>query len=237
LRAAPAVFQLKVRVALAHYERSTRYDLARIETTAQPDGSGYMLRGVKSVVPDGPSADKLIVSARLDEGGASGLFLVDTQLPGVEVYGYRLLDDTRAADVVLNGVRVDESALLLGPDRSLQILEEAIDRLILARVAESLGAMETVLEISNEYVKARAQYGQPLAKFQATQHRLAEMFVEVQETRSVLYCGLAHIDAGVAEETGVCAPHVTDTGWPKRAGRSHSKSLPAPEPARATRSI
>jgi alkylation response protein AidB-like acyl-CoA dehydrogenase len=190
-----ALAEAKVRVALAHGECSARYDLGRVATSAKREGAGYVLRGVKSLVLDGPSADKLIVSARLDEGGAFALFLVDRKQPGVEVSAYRLLDDTRAADVVLNGVRVGESALLVGAGRSLQVLDEAMDRLILARVAESLGGMEAVLEITNEYVKSRAQFGQPLAKFQATQHRLAEMFVEVQETRSILYCGLAHIDA------------------------------------------
>jgi alkylation response protein AidB-like acyl-CoA dehydrogenase len=188
----------KTRVALAHSEAAARYDLAAVETTARRDGTGYRLSGVKTLALDAPSADKLIVSARVDTG-AIGLFLVDRATPGLVFDAYRLLDDTRAADVVLRDVPVASAAVLLADEgRALEVLEEALDRLILARVAESLGAMEAVLEISSEYVKSRVQFGQPLGKFQATQHRLAEMFVEVQETRSILYCGLAHIEATAA---------------------------------------
>jgi alkylation response protein AidB-like acyl-CoA dehydrogenase len=153
---------------------------------------------VKSLVLDGPSADKLIISARLD--GNIVLFLLDRAHPGVHVHGYRLIDDTRAADVVLDDVRVEPASVLTAMEgAALEVLEEALDRFILAKVAESLGAMETVLELTSEYVKSRSQFGQPLSKFQATQHRLAEMFVEAQALRSILYCGLANIEASVPE--------------------------------------
>jgi len=182
----------KARVALAHSEPQTRYALDDIRTTAQPGDGGYVLRGTKFLVLDGPSADKLIVSAQL--AGSIALFLLDRGTPGVKLYPYRLLDDTFAADIVLDDVRVT-TAELLTRSNVVAILEEARDRFILAKVAETLGGMERVLQITGEYVRSRSQFGQPLFKFQATQHRLAEMFVEVQETRSILYCGLAHIDS------------------------------------------
>ena len=180
------------RVALAHTEQHNRYELDDVRTVAEQDRNGYSLRGTKLLVSDGPSADKLIVSAQL--AGSAALFLLDRHSPGVKLYPYRLLDDTFAADVVLQDVRVTD-ADLLARSNVTAILEEARDRFILAKVAEALGGMERVLEITGEYVRSRSQFGQPLLKFQATQHRLAEMFVEVQETRSILYCGLAHIDA------------------------------------------
>jgi alkylation response protein AidB-like acyl-CoA dehydrogenase len=181
-----------LRVALAHSEQQSRYDLNEVRSAAERSGSGYILHGTKLLVLDGPSADKLIVSAQL--GGSIALFLVDRNAPGVRLNPYRLLDDTFAADVVLDGVRLTESDLLMRAN-VIEVLEEARDRFILAKVAESLGAMERVLQITGDYVRSRSQFGQPLLKFQATQHRLAEMFVEVQETRSILYCGLAHLDA------------------------------------------
>ena len=182
----------KLRVALAHSEPQTRYELDDVRTTAQPGQKGYVLRGTKSLVLDGPGADKLIVSAAV--GGSLTLFLVDRRNPGVKLYPYRLLDDTFAADVVLDDVRVTDADLLTQAD-GFAILEEARDRFILAKVAETLGGLERVLQITGEYVRSRSQFGQPLYQFQATQHRLAEMFVEVQETRSILYCGLAQIDS------------------------------------------
>jgi len=92
-----------------------------------------------------------------------------------------------------------KSSLLVEPRRALEVLEEAIDRTVLAQVAEGLGAMESVLEITNGYIKQRVQFGQPIGKFQALQHRMAEMFVEVQETRSILYRGMALIEAAPEE--------------------------------------
>jgi alkylation response protein AidB-like acyl-CoA dehydrogenase len=181
-----------LRVALAHSEQQSRYDLEDVRTVARPDRNGYLLRGTKFLVLDGPAADKLIVAAQL--GGSLALFLLDRRSPGVKLYPYRLLDDTLAADVVLEDARVTD-ADLLARSNVIAILEEARDRFILAKVAEALGGMERVLQITGEYVRSRSQFGQPLLKFQATQHRLAEMFVEVQETRSILYCGLANIDS------------------------------------------
>jgi alkylation response protein AidB-like acyl-CoA dehydrogenase len=75
------------------------------------------------------------------------------------------------------------------------VLDLALDRATLARVAEALGAMEAVLQLTAEYLKTRVQFGQPIGKLQALQHRMAEMFVEVQEARSILYCGIAHLGA------------------------------------------
>lgn len=186
-----AMAQGALRVALAHSEQQSRYELKDISTTAVEDDGGYILRGTKFLVPDAASADKLIVSALL--GGSIVLFLVDRSAAGLTLHSYRLLDDTLAADAVLEDVRVSEADLLMSAD-VLGILEEARDRFTLAKVAETLGGLERVLQISIDYVKSRSQFGQTLIKFQATQHRLAEMFTEIQQTRSILYCGLANIE-------------------------------------------
>src|SRR5262249_8664145 len=127
------------------------------------------------------------------------LFIVPTDSPGVTMNAYPLIDGTRAADIELGAVRIPKSALLVEPRRALDVLEEAIDRTVLAQVAEALGAMEAVLDITNGYIKQRVQFGQPIGKFQALQHRMAEMFVEVQQTRSILYRGMAHLEAAPIE--------------------------------------
>ena len=192
-----ALAEGRTRIALANFEPAARYSLNEIDTSAERRDGAYVIRGTKTLVLDGATADQLIVSARLD--GSLALFLIDRCAPGIEIESYRLMDDTRAADVILRDLKVSHAALLMSGPGVVGVLEEAIDRFILAKVAESLGAVEAVLEITSEYVKSRVQFGQPLNKFQATQHRLAEMFVEVQEMRSILYCGLAHIDAEPAE--------------------------------------
>lgn len=195
----PAIAEGHCRIALAHGEIASRYDIRSVQTTARPDNDGYVIDGVKVMVFDAPAAHKLIVSANVAGQAGFAFFMVDADAPGVTVRGYPLIDGTQGADVELASVRVRRSSQLASGDRAVEVLEEAVDRLELARVAEALGAMEAVLQLTSEHLKSRQQFGQPLAKFQALQHRLAEMFVEVQETRSILYRGLAHIEAPAAE--------------------------------------
>ncbi|HLZ96559.1 MAG TPA: acyl-CoA dehydrogenase family protein [Steroidobacteraceae bacterium] len=192
-----------MRLVLAHGEEGTRYDLAAVSTrartsTGQFDSTGhelsgqFVLSGRKICVWDAPSAHQLIVSAAIEGGSGLALFIVERAAPGLTFHEYRLIDGTQCADVDLQSV--PGTLLLAGPEAAHR-LDEAADRMVLVRVAEALGIMEQVLDLTAEYLRNRSQFGQPLVRFQALQHRLAEMFVEVQEVRSVLYRGLAYIEA------------------------------------------
>jgi alkylation response protein AidB-like acyl-CoA dehydrogenase len=187
-------------MALAHSECGRRYPREPVSCTAAAVGEGFVLRGAKTMVYDAPSADHLLVSARL--GDAPALFVVPRAGEGVSVKGYRLIDGTRAGDVVFRDVRLPASALLIRPARALDVLEEALDRTILAQIAEALGAMETVLAITSGYLKQRIQFGVTIGTFQALQHRMSEMFIETQEARSMLFRGIAFL---TAERTGRAA--------------------------------
>jgi alkylation response protein AidB-like acyl-CoA dehydrogenase len=153
-----------------------------------------VLDGAKLLVLDAPAAHKVIVSAVLPEEHAFGLFVVDTDQPGVTVRAYPLIDGRRAADIDFKGVPLDASALLCGAQSSRDVLGEALDRLHVFLVADALGAMEATMDVTAEHIRNRKQFGKPLAEFQALQHRMVEMFVEVQETRSALYHALSHLD-------------------------------------------
>lgn len=193
-----AVAEGRRRLALAHHESAQRYDVTPVAVQARGRGEGFVLDGIKTVVLDAPAADQLIVSARVESEDGFSLFLLDSASEGVKLQPYPLIDDSRAADVELMNVRLPRSALLVGPAKSRRIMDEALDRATLARVAEALGAMESVLQFTSEYLMTRVQFGQPIGKLQALRHRMAEMFVEVQEVRSILYCGLAHLNAEAA---------------------------------------
>ena len=192
----PAVVEGRLLLSLADSEAGSRFKLGcDTHTRARTRPGGYLLSGEKTLVAAGASADLLLVSARLDDVATGpAVFIVDRRAAGVSCRSYRLLDGSRAADIELRDVELDASALLIGPDRALAILEEATELATLASVAEILGVMEAVMAITADYIKARVQFGQPIGKFQALQHRMAEMFVAVQETRSILYCGIAHLD-------------------------------------------
>lgn len=190
-----AIAEGRRRVALAYLEPGNRYDLESIHTTATAEGGGYRLNGHKLMVLDAPSADDFIVSARLD--GGTALFLVPRGAEGLEIQPYPLIDDGRAADLRLIGLRLDDDALIAGPDDAPELLEEALDRAVLAQAAEAIGAMESVIETTAEYLKTRRQFGQAIGKFQALQHRMAEMLVKVEDARSMLYRGLSLLEAPI----------------------------------------
>jgi alkylation response protein AidB-like acyl-CoA dehydrogenase len=196
----------ELRLALAHDEDGSRYDLGLASAQARTLARGFALTGRKISVRDAPSAHQLIVSAVIDGGQSIALFLVARDAAGLARHDYRLIDGTQCSDIDMQSV---PATLLLSGHAAVERLEEAADRLVLMRVAEALGIMEQVLDLTADHLRNRSQFGQPLARFQALQHRLAEMFVEVQEVRSVLYRGLAYIDsAAPARQAAVSAAKV-----------------------------
>lgn len=182
-------------VLLAHAEPASRFELDCVATRARRHAGGWLLDGAKLSVPGAHAATHFIVSARM-EGEGTGLFVVPREL--AQLHAYPLIDGTQAADVVLREVAVRAGALLATPACAEELLDEAQDRAALAQVAEALGCMEAVMDLASDYLKTRQQFGQPIGRFQALQHRMAEMFVEVQETRSILYRGIAHLDGAPA---------------------------------------
>ncbi len=185
-------------LALAYAEPQARFDLHDVEVEARKDGDGYRLSGHKAVVLNAASADKLIVSARTaggsrDEKGIS-LFLVDNGTAGLERRDYPTVDGLRASEVMLEGVQVGADALLGPVDEGLEILERVAEHGIVALAAEAVGAMQVLLDTTNEYLKTRVQFGQPIGKFQVLQHRMVDMFMNVEEARSMAYMATMKVD-------------------------------------------
>jgi pimeloyl-CoA dehydrogenase small subunit len=182
----PVIVDGSTKLAFAHLERHSRYDLADVATTAKPDGDAWLLDGAKSVVLHGDSADMLIVTARTggdrrDRGGI-GLFLVDARAEGVARRGYPTQDGLRAAEVTLSGVR----ATVLGdPGGGLPVAEHVVDEAIAALCAEAVGVMASMQELTVEYLKTRKQFGRAIGEFQVLQHRAVDMLVAVEQARSM----------------------------------------------------
>lgn len=176
--------------AFAYAEANSRYCLHSVVTKAEKTTSGYRLNGKKSVVLNGAAAEKIIVLARSsgeehDESGLS-LFIVDGNAQGVTRHNYKLQDGSNAAEIELNNVELQSDALLGLDGQALQAVEAVVDDATLATCAEAVGAMGVSLEKTVEYTKTRVQFGVPISKFQALQHRMADMFVEHQQAKSML---------------------------------------------------
>jgi len=167
-------------------------------TSARKTDQGYVLSGAKLMALDAPSAQHLIVSARIDGYEGLGLFLVPADATGLSSESYPLIDGTRAADLSLAELRLPADAVLVGPNRGADVLQEAIDRGSIALMAQAVGAMEAANAICGTYVKERKQFGTAIGSFQAIQHIMADNFVAAHQARSMLYYAIANADGPTA---------------------------------------
>jgi len=183
------VIEGKLVLAFAHGEQQARYDLSDVLTTATRKGSGWVIEGAKSVVVHGDSADKLIVSARIsgDRGDTDGigLFFVDANANGVARRAYRLRDGMGGAEISLSGVEVGGDAVIGEPGKAFPVIQRVAEAGIAATAAEAVGAMETMQAMTLEYLKTRQQFGRPIGDNQALQHRATEMYVALEQGRSM----------------------------------------------------
>jgi alkylation response protein AidB-like acyl-CoA dehydrogenase len=193
-----------MKLACALGERQSRHDLRDIALRAAPADGGWVLDGEKKVVLHGAQAGVLLVSCRTrgaqrDEDGIT-LFAVPAQAPGVRVTEYRMLDGRRAADIAFDAVRVD-GAMLVGVEHAgWDILDPALDYGAGLLCFDALGAMEALFGATLDYLKTRQQFGAPIGKFQALQHRMADMAVHLEQARSMALLAavrLAGDDAGL----------------------------------------
>ncbi len=176
-------------LAPAYAEVQSRWTLSDVATRATPVAGGWRLDGTKTLVVHGASADRFVVSARTagerSAPSGIGLFLVDRTAPGVGVTDRPTHDGARAADVRLDGVVVATDAVIGDPAHGLPVLERAVDEAIAAICAEAVGAMDAALRLTVEHLKTRVQFDRPIGSFQALQHRAADMFVAVEQARSM----------------------------------------------------
>lgn len=172
--------------AFAHVERHSRYDLAHVTATARRQGNAWIIDGEKSIVLHGDSADRLLVTARIagaphDRNGI-GLFLVDANAPGVTRRGYTTQDGLRAAEISFSSV---QAQALGDPENALPAIERVRDEAIAALCAEAVGGMTQMHEITVDYLKQRKQFGRAIGEFQVLQHRAVDMFVSLEQARSM----------------------------------------------------
>ena len=185
--------------ALAHDEPGSHYELSHVAMTAAQTATGWVLNGTKAVVLLGDSADLLLVSARTsgaapDADGIS-LFLVPGTAAGLSKRGNGRIDGGRTAELTLASVAVGADALLGTEGQGLAVLERISGYALLALASESLGAMDVAKDQTLEYLRTRKQFGVPIGSFQALQHRMADLLLEIEQARSSVINAAAALDA------------------------------------------
>jgi alkylation response protein AidB-like acyl-CoA dehydrogenase len=168
------------RLAFAHDEPSGRGNDAAITTKAVSEGEGWRLSGVKAVVPQVEAAHELLVSARVGEGDDEvGLFQVARGAPGVRIEGYRLIDGGRGGDVVLSS-----APAMLVAENALPLIRDAEAAGIVALSWEAVGMLEVLRDTTLDYLRTRRQFGVAIGQFQALQHRMVTVALEIEQARS-----------------------------------------------------
>ena len=191
-------------LAFAQLEKSSRYDLFDVATTAKKKGAAHVIDGEKFVVVNGENADTLIVTARTrgdrrDKTGI-GVFLVPASAKGVTKKSYPTQDGLHAADISFTGVEVDGNAAIGDPENALPLIERVVDDARIALCAEAVGLMDESLKTTVEYIKTRKQFGVPIGSFQSLQHRASDMFVALEQARSMSMFATMAMDFDDARE-------------------------------------
>jgi len=182
----PAIAGGELIATLAVLEESDDLSEAGVTLAASTSGSSVVLSGKKMFVAWGQAAGLLLVAAR--EGSGVSLFAVPSDTAGVTVTPLRLIDPTcRAAEVVFDSVTVDASARLGAVGAAWDQLAKVLDAATVALAAEMVGAADAALRLATEYAKIRKQFGEVIGKFQGVKHRLAEILVDVESARSLVY--------------------------------------------------
>jgi alkylation response protein AidB-like acyl-CoA dehydrogenase len=177
--------------AFASNEKNGRYNLASVNTVATADGAGWRLNGTKIAVVAAPLATHLIVTARTggDQRERKGVsvFMVESSRPGITMVPFTRADGLRAADVKFDGVSLGKDDLIGQLDDGLCIVDPVIDEAIAVTCGEACGVMRVMLDSTIEYTKQRKQFGVPLSSFQVLQHRMADMFIHLEQAVSMTY--------------------------------------------------
>ena len=187
--------------AFAHDEPGSHYELTTVRTRAERTSDGWVLTGAKGVVDQAAQAAFFVVSARVagrdDDAAGIGLFVVPANAAGVSLRDYRKIDGGRAAEVRFERVVLPADAALGEHDgeQGAALLERVLGYGLLALSAEALGAMDVAKAHTLEYLRTRKQFGMPIGSFQAMQHRMADLLLEVEQARSAVINAAAQLDA------------------------------------------
>jgi pimeloyl-CoA dehydrogenase small subunit len=185
----PSIIDGSKTFAFAQLEKNSRYDLNDVATSAKKKGEGWVIDGEKFVVLNGESADMLVVTARTKGGqpdaSGIGVFLVPGNAKGVSKKAYPTQDGLHAADITFTGVEVGADSAIGDPEKALPLIERVVDDARTAICAEAVGIMDESLKTTVEYLKTRTQFGVPIGSFQTLQHRAADMFVALEQARSM----------------------------------------------------
>lgn len=199
----PAIIGGEAIIAFAYAEPQGRYELHNLRTAARRDGGGWVLNGHKGVVYAAPWATHLLVTARtgggMRERDGVSLFLIEANGPGIVRRDYPTVDGFRASEIYFENASVPGDALLGDEGGALPLVEKIVDEATVAVCAEGVGVMRRLHSGTMDYAKQRKQFGRPISDFQVLQHRMVDMFMEVEQSASMTLMATLKLDTPEAE--------------------------------------
>jgi alkylation response protein AidB-like acyl-CoA dehydrogenase len=199
----PALAEGRSLMTVAH-EESERFGSGVFKTRATREREGYKLQGEKAMVIDGSIADGFLVLAALPAGGQAW-FTVDRREAGVQLKTFQLLDGRPACQLILNQVHVSARARLGGEMARETAQDRLLDSASVCLSAEMLGAAAEAFQMTLGYLKQRVQFGVPIGSFQALQHRMAQMYSELELCQTVVQRALTALDRGEAQKSALAS--------------------------------
>ncbi len=178
-------------LAFGFAEPGSHYNLAHVETKATRKKNIFKLNGKKIVVLNASTADKIIVSARVagnttDSEGIS-LFILEKSTPGLSLNSYPTIDGHRASEILLQDAEIKETNMIGHEGKSHPIINDTIDRTIIAICAEAVGIMQVLIRLTQDYLNTRQQFGQQIKNFQILQHKLVDMYMSYELSKALTY--------------------------------------------------
>lgn len=190
----PKIMEGGSRYVFAYAEPQSRFDLSDVKTSAVKDGDSYTVNGFKSVVFGASMATHIIIAARTsgDQRSEDGitLFMADIKSDGITLQTYPTIDEYRASEVVIENLKISSDMILGEVDKAYETIEEVIDLATIAACSEALGVLQILKDSTVDYCKQRKQFGQPISKNQAIQHKLVDMMIEYEQAKSILYAAV-----------------------------------------------
>jgi alkylation response protein AidB-like acyl-CoA dehydrogenase len=186
----PKVAEGELILTMAVCESDGGFEPSTLKLAAARKGGGWVVDGSKLFVTDALAADYIVCVARTDAGSdpeaGLTLFLVDAKSPGVNINPLKTISKDKQCEVIFDNVSLDETAVVGSVGEAWPIIKAVMDRAAVARSAETLGAMRAALDLSVAYANDRVQFGRPIGSFQAIQHFLADMWVDIIGTRTLI---------------------------------------------------
>ncbi len=190
----PKIMEGESRYVFAYAEPQSRFDLSDVKTSAVKDGDSYTVNGFKSVVFGASMATHIIIAARTsgDQRSEDGitLFMADIKSDGITLQTYPTIDEYRASEVVIENLKISSDMILGEVDKAYETIEEVIDLATIAACSEAVGVLQILKDSTVDYCKQRKQFGQPISKNQAIQHKLVDMMIEYEQAKSILYAAV-----------------------------------------------